>query len=197
MQAVGEVVGCYTNQITGRETVVFRKKNLIMNEGADIMAGLLSGDARFFPSHMYFHFQNTSGSIATPAAITRADGGGFFRSIDGVSPPHDWLRVPIITNPKVSIINPIGQSGVFGGNTVTFSASSAASDTLAGESPQHRYFASSGGDGPSNVFGLALASEVIAGNKAGDRIFSRLSLETPQVMISGSHLTFYWIIKFN
>jgi hypothetical protein len=189
MQAVGEVIGCYTNRITGRETVIFRKKNLILNEGADIMAALLAGDVRAFPSHMYFHFENTNSTVTPPAEITRADGGAFFRSIDGSSPPHDWLRV--------SILNPPGQSGVFGGNVVTFSASSAASDSLAGESPLHRYFASNGGDGPSKVFGLALASEINAGNKVGDRVFSRLALETPQVMIDGSHLTFYWIIKFN
>jgi hypothetical protein len=197
MQAVGEVIGCYTNRITGRETVIFRKKNLILNEGADIMAALLAGDVRAFPSHMYFHFENTNSTVTPPAEITRADGGAFFRSIDGSSPPHDWLRVPIITNPRISILNPPGQSGVFGGNVVTFSASSAASDSLAGESPLHRYFASNGGDGPSKVFGLALASEINAGNKVGDRVFSRLALETPQVMIDGSHLTFYWIIKFN
>ncbi len=197
MRAVGEVIGCYTNRITGRETVIFHKKNLILNEGADIMAGLLAGDTRFFPSHMYFHFENTNGSVTPAAEITRADGGGFFRSIDGVTPPHDWLRVPIITNPKISILNPAGQTGIFGGNVVTFSASSAASDTLAGESPEHRYFASSGDDGPSKVFGLALAAQTVAGTKAGDRVFSRLALDTPQLMVDGSHLTFYWIIKFN
>lgn len=197
MHAIGEVIGCYTNTITGKETQVFHKKNLILNEGADIMAGLLSGDARFFPSHMYFHFENTNTAITTPAAITRADGGDFFRSIDGDDPPHDWLRVPLITTPRLSITNPVGETGVFRGNCVTFSSSSATSETLEGESPLHRYFASSGDDGPSKVFGLALVSETIPGSKSGDRVFSRLNLGTPQVMVDGSHLTFYWIIKFN
>jgi hypothetical protein len=125
MHAVGEVQGFYTNQKTGREVQIFHQKNLILNEGADIMAALLAGQRNFVPSHMYFHFENTNDEVTTPPDITRADGGEFFRSLDGDSPPHDWLRVPIITNPRISIVNPTGQTGVYQGNAITFSASSA------------------------------------------------------------------------
>lgn len=197
MQAVGEVQGFYTNKVTGAEVRFMHQKNLILNEGADVMAALLAGQRGFAPSHMYFHYENTNGVITTPPSITRADGGSFFRSLDGQDPPQDWLRVPIITNPKITVSNPVGQTGVYQGNSVIFSASSAASESLVGETPQHRYFAASGADGPSKVFGLALVSETTPGIKTGDKVFSRLALEAPSVMLAGNHLTFYWIIKFN
>lgn len=192
MQAIGRVIGCYTNQKTGRETRIFDKKNLILYEGADIMAGLLSGDRRFFPSHMYFVYENTNSIITSPPATTRADGRAFFASIAGSSPNQDWLRVPMISTPKLSII---GEE--YAGNVVTFSASSAASDTLEGESPAHNYFASSGGDGPSKVFSLALVSALNPNTNKDDKVFSRLDLDSPMSVLAGHHLTFYWTIKFS
>lgn len=197
MHAIGEVRGCYTNRVTGVEYTFMHQKNLILHEGADLMASLSSGDRYAVPSHMYFHYENTNGSITSQPTVARADGGSYFRSLDGVTPPHDWLRVPIISTPKISIVESSEETGSFAGNTVTFSASSAASSSLTGESPQARYFASSGDDGPSKVFGLALVAQGAGGTKASDRVFSRLSLSTPSVMLDGNHLTFYWIIKFN
>jgi hypothetical protein len=192
MQAIGEVVGCYTNIKTGKEIQFFRQKNLIMYEAADIMAGLLSGDSRFFPSHMYFVYENTDGGITSPPAITRADGKSYFSSISGSDPAQDWLRVPITTRPRVSVI---GED--YSGNAVTFAASSASSDSLAGESPEKNYFSASGDNGPSKVFSLALVAATNPNTKAEDKIFSRLSLSTPMTILAGHHLTFYWIIKFN
>jgi hypothetical protein len=191
MQAVGHVIGCLTNAKSGLETQVFQQKNLIMHEGADIMAGLLSGDMRFVPSHMYFLYENTNSPITPPPELTRADGRSFFASITGSSPNQDWLRVPIITRPRISIV---GEE--YSGNVVTFSASSAASDTLQGESPAHNYFGSSGANGPSKVFSLALVAGVNPNTNREDKIFSRLNLQTPMSLPAGHHLTFYWMIKF-
>jgi hypothetical protein len=191
MQAVGHVTGYLVNTQTGVETRIFEQKNLIMNEGADIMAALLSGDTRFAPSHMYFLYENTNSAVTTPPTIERADGRSFFASISGASPDQDWLRVPILTRPRLST-----SGAEFSGNMVTFAASSAASDTLVGESPAHNYFASSGVNGPSKVFSLALVAAPNPNTNRDDKVFSRLHLETPISLPAGHHLTFYWSIKF-
>lgn len=197
MQALGEVIGCYTNAKTGRHTEVFHQKNLILYQGADIMAGLLAGNISFAPSHMYFQYENTSGALSSFPTPGREDGRDFFTTIDGITPVQDWLRVPIITTPRISAIHAAGQENLFTGNAATFTGSSAASDTLVGESPAHNYFAASGANGPSKVFALALVAAVNPNTNRDDRVFSRLTLSSPMEVISGHHLTFFWTIKFN
>lgn len=191
MQAVGHVIGCYTNIKTGKETEVFRQKNLILYEGADIMAGLLSGDRKFFPSHMYFAYENKD-SAPTAPSFQRDGGTSYFSTLSESVPTQDWLRVPIITTPRISVIG-----SNYSGNAVTFSASSASSDSLRGESPEQNYFAASGVDGASRVYSVALVSATNPNTKSGDKVFSRLNLSSPLTVTSGHHLTFYWIIKFN
>ena len=195
MRATGEITACYQNIRTGRITPVLRQKNLILFEGADIMAGLLAGNPLLVPSYMYLQYHNTSGTVLTPPAITRGDGRSYFNSITGTSPKQDWLRIPIITTPKV-LVTP-DDSSDYQGNGVIFTGSSAASQTLLGESPAHNYYAASGANGPSNVFALALAAAPVPQNGALDKLFSRINLTTPLAMQPGSHLTFYWAISFN
>lgn len=194
MHAVGLVTACYTNITTGREVEVLRQKNLILFEGADIMAGLLGGRTEMVPSHFYLQYENTNLAPVGPT-FTRADGRQAFEAIAGNDPAQDWLRVPIISTPLIQRIP--DNSEDYAGNAVIFSASSASSQTLQGESPAHNYFAASGPNGPSKVVAVALAAAVKPSNHKLDKIFSRLTLTTALPMQANHHLTFYWSIRFN
>lgn len=192
MQAVGTVEGFYENAETGKRVKQFHQKNLILFEGADIMSGLLGGDSRFFPSHMYFLYENTNGSVTPAPTLSRSTSGrSYFSTITGTSPRYDWLRVPIVGKPTKG-----ATSSNYSGNVVFFSASSAASQTLAGESPAHNYFAAAGANGPSKVISLALVAAVNPNNNQEDLVFSRLNLVAPHTMVAGYHITYHWSIAF-
>lgn len=195
MHAVGQIIAKYTSIITGRETEVLKQPNLILFEAADIMAGLLAGNMSLVPSHMYFQYENTNGTPAGPGALARGDGRADFNSISGVSPAEDWLRVPIITNARLSRVP--DNSADYVNNAITFNASSASSETLVGESPAHNYFAASGVNGPSKITSVALVAAPVPSNNKLDKLFSRVNLSAALPMQPGHHITIYWTIKFN
>lgn len=194
MHAVGEITACYTSIATGRVTEILKQKNLILFDAADVMASLLAGKSGFSPSHMYFHYENTNGAPVAAPAITRSAGRTFFEGLSGAD-NIDWLRVPIITTPKLSKVP--DNSADYANNAIVFNASSGASETLAGESPAQNYFAAAGADGPSKVISVALVSAPTPSNNKLDKVFSRVNLTAPLSMQPGHHLTFYWLIKFN
>lgn len=192
-QIRGDVVIGLRNAKTNTFTPLIQKKNLIMFGAADIMAHLLGGDSRYAVSHMYYQYQNISGSVTASASFTRADGITDFLSIDG-SDQTDWLRIPIITAGKVDSY-PV-DSTQYSGNAVTFVATSASSSTQTGESASENYFADSGDDGPSKVYAIALAAALSPADKTKDIVFSRLELDTPITVEAGNYIDCFWQIAF-
>jgi len=192
MQAVGEVAAFYKNIRTGRMTPIFRKKNLILYGGADIMAALLAGDMNHRISHMYFEFENTVGAPAVPT-ITRGDGRSYFAGLTGGS-NRDWVRVPIIMNPTLSVVP--NDSPNFAGNTALFAATTASVSPATGKSPTANYFSSSGINGPSKIFSLALVAAPNRNSDTNDKVFSRLNLPTAMPLQPSSHIVFFWSVKF-
>jgi len=195
MHAVGQIQAFLTSMRTGRTTEVLKQKNLIMYQAADVMAGLLAGDRSKTISHMYFQYENTNSTPTAIPTLTRASGRDDFDGISGVAPAQDWLRVPLVTTPRISRIP--DNSEVFGGNAVMFAATSASSPSMSGESPAHNYFASSGVNGPSKITSVALVAAPTPSNNLNDLVFSRVNLQTPLTLPAGFYLTIYWLVKFN
>lgn len=193
MQAVGEVSAFYQNIRTGRMTKMLEQKNMILFEGADVMAALLGGDLNFRISHFYLEYKNTVGTPTAPT-ITRDAGRSYFSSLDG-SAAHDWVRVPIILNPTLSVVP--AESSDYTGNSVIFTATTASVTPATGKSPVANYFLSSGVDGPSKITSLALVASPDRNAESKDRVFSRVNLGTPMPLQPSSNIIFLWAIRFN
>jgi len=195
MKIQGEIILCYRSEKTGREVPVRWQNNLHMYEAADIMGQILGGNGLYAPNAMYFEYQNTNSAPIDAPTLTRAYGRSYFNTITGLTPDfHDWLRVPIINNPRVTA-NPAG--GNYASNAVTFNATSAASATMLGQSPAQNYFASSGANGPSKIFAVYLVSAPVMADSTQDKVFSGVILSTALTMQPGQQLTVYWLQKFN
>lgn len=193
MQAVGEVAAFYQNIRTGRMTPILKLRNKILYQGADIMAALLGGDLNHRISHMYMEFENTAGAPALPT-INRDNGRSYFAAIDGTG-NRDWVRVPIIMNPSLSIVP--NDSVDYSGNTVMFVATTASVDPAQGKADASNYFADAGPDGPSKIFSLGLVAATDQNNEGNDKVFSRVNLSTAMPLQPSSHIVFFWSIKFN
>ena len=172
---------------------ILQQQNLILFEGADIMAGLLAGDMNKRISHMYFEYENTAGAPVAPT-ITRADGRSYFASKTGAA-NKDWVRAPLVMNPSISVI-PTG-SASYKGNGALFTATTASVTPANGIANAANYFASSGANGPSKITTAALVSAVNPNSNVEDLVFSRLNLSAAISLQPSSHVVFFWNVKFN
>ena len=193
MQLIATPTFGYTDAQTGHFSPMETQKNLIVYQAADIVAGLLAGNMSCKLSHMYFQYQNVNGSVSVTPTLTQSSGIADFKAITGGAPYQDYLRVPIITTP-MTFQSPSG-SPYYQSNGVYVTASSASSPTMLGESPAHNYFASSGANGPSQIFAIALVSAGDPNSSAADKVFSRLVLSTPYPVLSGSYPTIFWSLQ--
>lgn len=197
MRIQGSIISGYTNERTGLFQPVDEQKNLILYGGADIVASLLSGSSGLRISSMYFQYINQASYSHTPAAITRESGRESFDLLTGAD--HiDYLRVPIFTTPHISP-SPADTS-LYTGNSVMFTATSANvgnAGSITGLTPAHNYFASTGANGASHIFSVALAATPDPRQPASDVLFSRLNLATPLTVIANSHPTIFWSIRIS
>ena len=184
-----------TNDKTGLFSPICEQKNLVMYEGADIIAGLLAGQPLQL-SHMYFHYCN--GTFVEPVNIgsNRALGRSwFYNNIPGsgnANSTQDWLRVPIITTPK--LFKSPSDSANYNNNGIYLTATSAASTSKTGESSANLPF-SSGAN--SKVLAVALVSATDPSDYRKDKIFSRVTLTDYITVASGSQPTIFWSVQIS
>lgn len=190
MKAIGEISICLQSKKTGKTVEILRQKNLILYEAADIMSMLVKGRSEYRVSHMYFQYQNTVGTPVQPS-LTKDLGRSDFDSITGAD-KRDWLRVPIITEPLIDS----SDEAVYENNQVTFTASSASSASLTGESPAGNVFSDTTPDGPSKIYSLALVSTPTISDNTKDRIFSRVNPASILTVQAGHHVTVFWRLRF-
>jgi len=182
-----------TNDKTGLFSPICEQKNLVMYEGADIIAGLLAGQPLQL-SHMYFHYYN-SGTVTAPALNRTMGRSWFYDSIPGsgnVNSTQDWLRVPIITTPK--LFKSPSDSAYYNNNGIYLTATSAASTSKTGESSRNLAFSS---DANSKVLAVALVSATDPSDYRKDKIFSRVNLGTAITVASGSQPTIFWSVQIS
>lgn len=191
MNLICDVSAGFTNNKTGLFSPVSDQRNLVLFEGADIMASLLAGDSSAAISHLYLHYKNGG---TNPVPLSRDMGRSWFDGISGAN-FEDWLRIPIITTPR--LFRSPSSSPDYKANAIHFTGTSAASETMVGESPTGNYFGDAGPQGASMVFAAALVSGPQSGSSANDRIFSRVNLALPLTMVVGSQITIFWSVKLS
>jgi hypothetical protein len=185
----------YFHARTGRFAALPESKNLTTHAAADIVAGLLNGDASLAISHMYFRYRNTSSSLGSPPAITRSTGRADYTAITGAGPNYeDYLRVPIVSQGK--IFRYPETTTDYSGNAVYFTANSALS-SLQGESPAHNYFAASGANGPSKIFQIALVAAPVPADPNQDRVFAVLNPSSSYTYLANSYPGAFWVMRLS
>ena len=182
-----------TNDKTGLFSPICEQKNLVMYEGADIIAGLLAGQPLQL-SHMYFHYYNSSTVVTAPELDRTMGRTWFYNNIPGtgnVNSTQDWLRVPIITTPR--LFKSPSDSANYNNNGIYLTATSAAASTpKEGESSGNLPF-----NNTSKIIAVALVSATDPSDYRKDKIFSRVNLTAPITVASGSQPTIFWSVQIS
>lgn len=164
------------SDLGGPPELVFEKPNMVLYQGADVLANCLAGKQNSAITHMYFGFHN--GPTFWAPTITKADTKA--TTFDGYSAPFGYLRVPLNAAPTF-ISDPN-----YDGNIAVFSSTLTAGTSEAGATFT---------PGTSYVYEVALVNESVPNDKTKDRIFSRANF-TPIQFVSSYNLIVAWSVKF-
>ena len=138
--------------------------NTVLYEWGFIAAKTIGqGDPAYRVNMMYIEYENTSGSITAPT-IDRAEGLTYY---SGLSGNKDYLRVPLIGQPTISI--EAGFESYFmadvTGNLLTFFAQSTGTTGVLSNA-----FSNAAN---SKIYGAALVAAPVAADSTKDIVFSR------------------------
>jgi hypothetical protein len=158
---------------TGAKELVISKPNMILYQGADLLAKALAGVKYASISHMYVGFQN---GAVTPTTIDKTNSSPFSSFVA----PKGYLRLPISYNPSF-----LAQTN-YSGNTVIFTSIIASTAGAHGDT----FTASS-----SNICEVGLAAALNPENDGEDLFFSRATFD-PIVYDSNYNLTISWGVNF-
>ncbi len=161
------------DKASGQKSLVVDKNNLILAQGAGLLASLLSGTLSSGISHMYVGFNNNSSF--TPPTIDTAYSVPF----SGFTSPFGYLRVPLAF--PASFLSDTN----YVSNTVIFTSMVSAASSFGGAT-----FTS----GTSNIYECALVATPGASSQT-DVVFSRVNFNQIQYDAS-SVLTISWGVKF-
>lgn len=167
--------------LTGRVVVwntigdVVRATNLVVYTGGDIIAQLLAGNAEYRISHMYFGFENTSGTPVFAPPDRSDTAASAFHSL---ASPQDYLRAPILLPSQI-----VAADANHNGNRVTFVA---VSNATVGENGLDF-----GAANDSQVASLGLVAAP-TGATAGDVLYARVNLPTPLPAAGSGQVSASW-----
>lgn len=141
-------------------------------------------------SGMYIEFENTDapGDTVSAPSFDRSEGIGYYSALSASS-TRDFLRVPLISSPKASIVTGYEDSEV-GANQLTFFAQTSGTIGIHGKS-----FSAVAN---STVFGLALVAVPKWGDRTKDLIFAREYYPSGQQVLkqTSSQVGISWTEQF-
>lgn len=104
--------------------VLLEKRNLIVDQSADAIARMADPTSNYAVRYMYFEFSNSSPDPSDPGTgDTAADYGS-------IEAPGDYLRVPILAGPALSVTP--GEEARYSGNAITFFATTGSAPLTGG-----------------------------------------------------------------
>lgn len=168
---------------TGAKKLLVSKPNMILYQGADLMAQALAGVQGANISHVYIGYNNVAGSF-TPPTLDKENTTDF--PAYGLDPltTYGYLRLPLSYSPTFSGQDP------YDTNTVVFTAIIATTGNDHGAE-----FAISTAGTPSQIFEIALAAEFDPSDQSSDKLFSRAQFD-PVLYDENYNLTIAWGIQF-
>jgi hypothetical protein len=154
--------------------------NLVTYQGADIVAKLLSGDARFRLARMWFEFDNAGPASPTPS---RDDTSASVRA--AAVGTRDIIRGPLVAQPLLAASDPLKYTG----NRGTYHALSQGS---VGEINGLAFSAAAG----STIFALCLVASPGPGTTiVDDLVYARFKLPTPLDVGSSGQVAATWMTE--
>ena len=179
--AIGEIE--LFKRVGGEDTVIARKKNVIVNSGMDLLAKALGGEKNV--NGMYFAYDNDASpytDITPPVERT----GSFYHSDGGGTRNFD--RSATLSQPSFS-----STDAAFNNNKVTFVSITTGTGVLAGSGNVLT-------DGTSMFYGAALA-HLDPDDYQQDILFSSVSFDdigpSHFEKIAGAQIGIRWVIYFN
>jgi len=187
-----ETVGFFkiwkTDRVSGKSELVVDKKNMILYQGADLLAQALAGAKNSKISHMYVGYKTIADITGfVPPTIDKEYSNKFvdYNNVTGLE-DLGYLRLPLAFTPSY-----LGATN-YDNNTVLFTAVVSNNTT----SFSGADFNDSGDVTPSHLFEVALVSAGDATSAVKDKIFSRANF-TPIVYDANYNLTITWGIQFS
>jgi hypothetical protein len=181
------LVRFYTReQATKRVVKTIERPNLVLFEGADVLAQLLSGARGYHVNTMYLEFKNLAapGDAITPPSFDRGDGIAYYNGLIS-STDIDFLRVPLTVSPLVE-----PSSGDYAGNQATFFGISEGTLGFHGKP----FLPSSN----SAVFGAALIAAPDPSDQSQDKVYARVYTGIDKILkATGFEIGVTWTTRFN
>jgi hypothetical protein len=173
-------------QATQLVVKTIERPNLVLFEGADVVAQLLSGARGYHVNTMYLEFRNLAapGDPITPPSFDRGGGIAYYNGLIS-SLDTDFLRVPLTVGPLVE-----SSGGDYAGNQATFFGIS--EGTLGFHSKP--FLPSSN----SAVFGAALVAAPDPSDQSQDKVYARVYTGIDKILkASGFEIGVTWTTRFN
>ena len=180
------------DKATGERTLLRKKKNMILNQGADLVAQALAGVANTNISHMYIGYKNAPDGTFTKPTIDKEYSIPFSGYGTGVTySDFGYLRVPLAYSPSF-----IAQSG-YNSNIALFTTIITTSDSGINSSVNFIDEVTAGETlvDPSQIFEVALVAALDPTGESQDKVFSRAQFE-PLLYNPSYNLTITWGVQF-
>lgn len=186
-RSVKGFVRFYARELSsGRTSKVIERPNLVLFEGADVLAQLLSGARGYHVNTMYLEFKNLAapGDAITPPSFDRGDGIAYYNGLIS-SPDTDFLRVPLTVGPLVE-----SSGGDYAGNQTTFFGISEGTVGFHGKP----FLPSSN----SAIFGAALIASPDPADQSLDKVYARVYTGIDKILKqTGFEIGVTWTTRFN
>lgn len=173
---------------TAKTELVVDKRNMILYQGADLLAFALAGVKNARISHMYVGYKTAADITGFVPPTIDKDYSNQFIDYNNTTGLEDlgYLRVPLAFTPSYLSTtnyenNTVLFTSVVSNNTVPFGGSD---------------FNDSGDIAPSHLFEVALVASLDPTSAAKDKIFSRANF-SPITYDANYNLTITWGIQFN
>ena len=176
-KVVGHIKLWEVNPETGEKTLLVEKNNLIVNQGADILANAMAGTPNSAISHFYINYASTSPSLVSP---TSTDTIASFAS-DGT---HGYVRIPLAFSPALTNDG----SGNYVSNVVYFTSflTNGGNFTTSGLAFTNGVY----------LYALGLINGGANSNGSLDRLFSKTTFG-PITWNAANGLAISWGVTFN
>jgi hypothetical protein len=186
-RAAKSLVRFYARELdTGKTSKVIERPNLVLYEGADILAQLLSGARGYHVNTMYLEFKNLAapGDAIVPPSFGRGDGIAYYNGLIS-SLDTDFLRVPLTVSALVE-----ASGGDYAGNQDTFFGISEGTVGFHGKP----FLPSSN----SAVFGAALIAAPDPTDQSQDKVYARVYTGIDKILKqTGFEIGVTWTTRFN
>ena len=173
---------------TGSRTLLRFEKNMILNEGADLLAQALAGVRYTAISHMYIGYKNSVSDTFDKPTIDKAYSTKFTAYGSGLYEDFGYLRLPLAYSPSF-----IAQEG-YSSNVALFTSIVATADNAHGAPFRSSDFAEDEDNPPSQIFEVGLVAALDPSGQSQDKVFSRAQFD-PLLYNPNFNLTTTWGVQ--